>query len=268
MKLIEKKCPNCGADLEFGENDKSCKCKYCHRSFEIERDAKIDVSDLAEQFNLNELKGPAKAITTAFFGSYIASSIIGIIIFIAVFGIMIFGIFSFIREDNKVKNNITINHNLPDDVGDNDKDEDESKLISNVSELSNRNIESISTRGKTYIDTPEGDNNAYHSYTIDGNKNMEKLIVASKKDSNRLIIIYRVNYHDFFNKQDRHTLYIPVVYENVDKDLFELSNGKVSAPIYYFNAEQTCFTYGYRSYDEAYNEVVKPLDGEYQISEK
>ena len=29
MRLIEKKCPNCGADLEFKDNDKSCKCSHC-----------------------------------------------------------------------------------------------------------------------------------------------------------------------------------------------------------------------------------------------
>ena len=38
MRLVEKKCPNCGANLSFGENEKSCKCEYCKREFEIERD--------------------------------------------------------------------------------------------------------------------------------------------------------------------------------------------------------------------------------------
>ena len=47
MKLIEKKCPNCGGSLEFSETDKSCKCEYCHRAFEIERAEKLDVNDIA-----------------------------------------------------------------------------------------------------------------------------------------------------------------------------------------------------------------------------
>ena len=34
MKLIEKKCPNCGANLEFKDTDKSCKCSHCGSSFE------------------------------------------------------------------------------------------------------------------------------------------------------------------------------------------------------------------------------------------
>lgn len=56
MRLIEKKCPNCGAGLEFKEEDKSCKCSYCHRSFEIERDNNLNVSDISEQFILKELE--------------------------------------------------------------------------------------------------------------------------------------------------------------------------------------------------------------------
>ncbi|MBR3210386.1 MAG: hypothetical protein IKF71_00415 [Bacilli bacterium] len=51
MKLIEKKCPNCGASLEFSENDKSCKCQYCKRGFEIERE-----SDDSDEYSLVEQK--------------------------------------------------------------------------------------------------------------------------------------------------------------------------------------------------------------------
>ena len=267
MKLIEKKCPNCGAGLEFGENDKSCKCKYCHRSFEIERDSKLDVADIAEQFNLNELKAPIAAIYTAFFGSYIITTVVEILIFLVVFGLMAFGIFSFIKQENKSKNDIPVNDIPVNDIFSDDEDE-QLQFISDISELSNRDIERISNNGKKYITDPEGENDVSHHYKIDGVKNKEKLIIASKNGSNQVIVIYRVNYHDWFHQQDRHTLYIPVVYENVDIKLKELANGKVSAPTYYFNSDQTCFTSGYSSYDEAYNAVVKPLDGEYQISEK
>ena len=91
MKLIEKKCPNCGASLEFNDSDKSCKCQYCHRAFEIERDSSISVADIAEQFNLSELKGTAgtaaKVIGGVFIGHYVVAAIIGIaaiIIFCAI----------------------------------------------------------------------------------------------------------------------------------------------------------------------------------------
>ena len=96
MKLIEKKCPNCGGSLEFSETAKSCKCEYCHRAFEIERDEKLDVNNIAEQFNLSELQAPLKVAKKAFIGSYIVAGIIGIIgiVMFIIIGSQILGAFT------------------------------------------------------------------------------------------------------------------------------------------------------------------------------
>ena len=45
MKLFEKKCPNCGAQLSFKKDDKEVTCDYCRKSFIIENeglDGKLD----------------------------------------------------------------------------------------------------------------------------------------------------------------------------------------------------------------------------------
>ena len=42
MKLVEKKCPNCGAKLSFENTDKEVTCKYCDMSYEIERGTNIN----------------------------------------------------------------------------------------------------------------------------------------------------------------------------------------------------------------------------------
>ena len=54
MRLIEKECPNCGAGLHFNKDDTTCKCEYCKREFEIERDT--EKKKLDDQFSLSELK--------------------------------------------------------------------------------------------------------------------------------------------------------------------------------------------------------------------
>lgn len=36
MKLIEKTCPKCGANLEFEPGAKEVKCSYCNKEFIIE----------------------------------------------------------------------------------------------------------------------------------------------------------------------------------------------------------------------------------------
>ena len=53
MRLVEKKCPNCGAKLSFEKTDKEVTCKYCNRSYEIERDANLN-DLLGEDFDPRE----------------------------------------------------------------------------------------------------------------------------------------------------------------------------------------------------------------------
>ena len=36
MRLIEKTCPKCGANLEFEPGAKEVKCSYCNKGFIIE----------------------------------------------------------------------------------------------------------------------------------------------------------------------------------------------------------------------------------------
>ena len=93
MRLIEKECPNCGASVKFNENDRSCKCEYCHREFEIERDKEDEKKHFdPRNYTLTELKTPMKAIFGSFAIAGITMSLIGIIIFLAVvaFFIVIF----------------------------------------------------------------------------------------------------------------------------------------------------------------------------------
>ena len=42
MKLVEKKCPKCGADLSFSKDSKEVTCTYCKSSFTVEKD-KMDL---------------------------------------------------------------------------------------------------------------------------------------------------------------------------------------------------------------------------------
>lgn len=249
MNLIEKKCPNCGAGLEFSDSDKSTKCAYCKRSFEIERDT--SKSDLIDQFDLK----PIKAVS-------IFSSIMFFIMFIFVAG--------FIATVAYQVFNSSHNSNSSSEKKTTDSFFDDEKLITDVKDLSNSQISSIEHSSKMKISySGEGVNDVNHSYERSGEPRREKMYVAYKKDSNFIIIIYRAIYHDFFHQENSYTVYVPVVFENVNSDvIFSMGSGEVKAPEYYFNSEKTSYTYGYGSFDEAYNGVVKPLENEYKITEK
>lgn len=251
MKLIEKKCPNCGASLSFSDNDKSCKCEYCERSFEIER-CNDSSSNLSDNFSLSELKTPAKFISAYLIGSYISSIIVGIIVFCFI-GLAAFCVFKGISAQMK-DNDIFLGN----------------KYFSNVSELSNDDYEAIDNKFEdTFNSSAMGENNIKHYYSQDGDAKREVIYVASKKDGNFIIGIYKICFHDIYHNEDRHTFYVPIVFENIKMgDVNNFKNPQIKAPEFYLNSDNSCFSYGYASLDEAYNNVVVPLEKDYKISKK
>ena len=247
MRLIEKKCPNCGANLEFNESDKTCKCQYCKRSFEIER----DLNDV-EKFNLiyDKIHKPMKGL---FFIPVIAFVII-IIIFVLVF--------------------TSINKQVNDDSSVFEEFQkvivDKENLLTDINEIGNRDFDLIDSNATSHISrVAEGVSDANHSFSVDGDISREKMYVLYKEKENALIIIYKATYRDFFHQEDRHTLYIPVTYQNIEKDILSsLGNAQVTDHIYYLSSDQECFTYGYDSFEEAYKESVESISEGFTITEK
>lgn len=41
MRIVEKKCPNCGANLSFESDAKEAKCNYCSQEYIIEQDKNV-----------------------------------------------------------------------------------------------------------------------------------------------------------------------------------------------------------------------------------
>ena len=83
MRLIEKKCPNCGAELTFGFEDKETKCEYCGKSFEIERTTE-EKNDLYNADNYQIFEEASRTISKGFGAFFLIP-----VIFIFVVGIMI-----------------------------------------------------------------------------------------------------------------------------------------------------------------------------------
>ncbi|MBR2247720.1 MAG: hypothetical protein IKG58_01785 [Bacilli bacterium] len=88
MNLIEKKCPCCGGTLEFKDNDRSCRCEYCKKSFVIEKEANSNSGvDQEYDYQLNIAPSPFRA----FF--YIAFCLI-LVLVLFVFGLVFSSMFS------------------------------------------------------------------------------------------------------------------------------------------------------------------------------
>ena len=68
MKLFEKKCPNCGAQMSFKKDDKEVTCEYCRKSFIIEnnnRDGELNADSFAL---INETFGVMTRVPLIIFG--------------------------------------------------------------------------------------------------------------------------------------------------------------------------------------------------------
>ena len=254
MKLIEKKCPNCGGSLEFSETDKSCKCEYCHRAFEIERDANLDVGDIAEQFNLSELEGPLKA-----FG--IMHIVVTIFIFLVAIGMFVGIAYSIFKAQKE-------SPALIEEFIEENTEKETNQLLSDVSLLNDAQLEDIENEAKSIAyQTAKGQNDTKYSYQTSDSLRLEKIYIASKDDTNQLVVVFKSSWHNFFNQSDNQTVYTPVVFKNVHENL-DFHNGKNPAPEYYFNPEKTSYIYAYKSLEETYEKVLKPLENEgYKITQ-
>ena len=84
MKLIEKKCPNCGANLKFDKDDTEVTCKYCNASYEIQRDPNIN--DLMNNvFDQNDFILHRKMVKNLSKGIIIFTCIVFVIIIVMFF---------------------------------------------------------------------------------------------------------------------------------------------------------------------------------------
>ena len=247
MKLIEKKCPNCGAGLEFSENDKSCKCSYCHRSFEIERD-----NDNINDYYLKTIEASKFAFIPI---------IMVVLIFVAVAVVMVMVI------SNQIKSNEDFFDNNNPIVNTSKKVE----YFSSADELSNSDLKDIDhDAAMTVKNIAEGVSGPGHSFVSEGDESRQKVYVASKDDGNVIIAVYLMKYYNMSDNNSRFNVYIPIVYENVNKNQFvdKFGSPEVKAPEYYFNSDKSNYVKGYSSMDEVYNNLIKPLEKDYKISEK
>ena len=246
MKLIEKECPNCGASLSFTEKDKSCRCEYCKREFEIERDSN-KAKSLVDQFDLTPIKSAAKIFSIFTLGSFISS----FIIFLVVAGIIITLFLSIITKASRQS---IFN--------------EENTLITEEEELSVRDYDALDLNSKITI---MKNNDTLGDYSLKGTPKREKLYIISRDNKNTIIPVYKTTYRNLFETDHVYTIYVPVTYKNVktknNSIAYSLGRGTIDAPEYYFNLEHSDYAYGYQELDALNTDILNKYNG-YKIEEK
>ncbi len=95
MKLIELKCKNCGSKLKVGEDTKIVECEFCHSTFAVDDDNEYESVKEKLETTHNLLK------RSSFFKINRIITILSVSIFLFVFGIIVYQIFTF---NSKFKN--------------------------------------------------------------------------------------------------------------------------------------------------------------------
>lgn len=241
MRVVEKKCPNCGAHLEFQENDKNCKCSYCHSTFQIEKDEK-ESNDFEKSFQLKKLEGPMKIFATYFVANYIITGIIFLVVFIGV-GFLIFrGVSSMNRK----------------------------VFIQNASEITNEQYGDLDHKAYWAISKNDDGIHEYHlNLTV---KRMALYVGYNKeKKKNVIIPVYKATYEKPLDYENIYSIYVPIAYENIYNNssfVFQLDNGKIDAPEYYFNMEHSEYSYGYQTLEDLEKDYIEKLKKDYKITKK
>lgn len=246
MRLIEKECPNCGAGLSFTKEDTTCKCEYCKREFEIERDP--EKKKLVDQFSLSELRTPFKIFSFLTLGSFATHAIMVFVVAIIIVGILGFGIIAGLSNSNSF--DVRANYvTSPSDLSSSDY---------NTLDLNSRITISKETIGIT------------KGFVSKENYQRVKLYIVYKRARNYLIPVYKVTYEYFSNSDIKYDVYVPVIYKNVKSKngsiSFSLNNGSITDTEYHFN--EGGYTYGYGDIESLYDDIIKPYEKRYKIVEK
>ena len=241
MKIIEKKCPGCGADVKFDENAKKGVCEYCKKEFLIEKDPQEEFLLSMNDFS----KDVMKHVSSSFKVSHYLFIFVFIVVFISIILMFTIG-FSQMHNNN--------NHGVLNEV------------------------ENISSFDYSYIDNKAHSSIEKLSYgdedfRISGLPQRVKEFLLVKDKTSIYIPIYKTIYTSWPNKENKYTIYIPVKFNNVktdgdDIDLFNLGEGQIDADEYYFNLEHSSSSKGYQSLDELNEKYIKPLSKGYTVKEK
>ena len=224
MKIIEKKCPNCGAKSKFKIGDKETKCNYCNSEFIIEDNNKDQKNINLDDIVLN--KKLIKTFSIIHMSIFIIASIICITMFIIV-ALNMKDMFN--TKSSNTKNEIQININ-----------EIDSTALSKLKDASIKEMDKWNIIRASYeVEDIEG----IGYYYLKSNLNIK--IVYVLKSTYKSVDDTKTIYTAFtFNGKSIDSLnYNPYI----DTNQIRLSEFE--------------FAYGYESLEELYDKVIRSYKG-------
>lgn len=261
MRLVEKKCPNCGGELKFSFEDKETRCEYCGKSFEIERDEKI-AEDKKEMFNAENyaLTEETKKIAGGVARTIAVTQFVPILIIAIIFILIVcFWIFSF-KHNSLISNNR--NSSIQSKSEDDGKEKKSNKelmqgegYVFSFDDLSENNLTIIHDNSKSILIE---NINRYSDFLYEyGEWSYVGMYLLTNDTGNSLYDIFSIN---FKIDGKSTTYYSGVKYDNVrvkDGKLVFNMNGFTVGTLNITSSSKSKDTFGFSNLKDLYNKVIR-----------
>lgn len=246
MKLVEKKCPNCGAGLSFNKDSHEVTCEYCKKSYVIEKEESKDKGKnledyykLVEEFNNHPIGK--------------VSNVMAIIIFIFAFLFIAFVFISIIFSFAQYRN---VDRLLP-KIESIKKD----KYVTDISQIDENSLEMFHKESLNSL-------NARISYeygeATEWNYTGMYLLVEKSGNDNLLYDVFKRN---VTLDGKVYEMYGVVRYKSLkmgeDNAVINNFTGYADIPMTFIKGSQ--FIMGYNGNDSLYYKVIKSYSDEYVI---
>lgn len=249
MKLVQKKCPNCGASLSFNENDKETTCEYCHQKFMIEKEENSAFDDVDFRFRVAKYYEDKSVNTRKKFARIWA-------VFLVIGFIILFFVCNCEDFTKEYRKNSNSNSSVKKDT-----------YVTDISQIDQKSLELF--HKETLKELENGNHIYVPSNTKEGNWEYVGMYLLNSKEEK--VVDYNILY-DVYKKQyiiDGNTL---VAYAGVRYKELKLSddgivltsfsgvavNSMMSLP-----NRSSYFVKGYESVEDFYNKVIREKTGDY-----
>lgn len=259
MKLVQRKCPSCGASLEFDENAKEVTCEYCKQKLTIEREENKDNFDTTD-FSLRVAKYYEEKKSN--YGKKIALRVA------AVFGVFLVlsGIFTLSEEFGKEEKKLAENRRKEDEW----KQQNIREYGISISDIDAKSLELFHKETKKELsdesDFLPGDSKETEWEYVGMYLLVSKDLSKYNDKMNMLFDVYKKTYTI---KNQKYNAYSARRYDNLklsnDGIIIHSFSGR-GMYIMNFLGSMSYFVNGYNTLDEFYTKEIREFIGDYDIA--
>ena len=251
MRLVQKKCPNCGAAIDFDDMTKKVKCSYCSQTFFVEKDVQKINNMVDIDSHLEDAYELVNKVRTPFI----------VIFFVMFFFVMIGIVFTFSQIVSFDGPGYVV------DKSDTILEEENPNLIIDFKQIDDKTMNTFHSDAVKSLEQYMFTNSKAKIVQNWNNVGMY-LIIDYTFEHSELVDVYDIIYD--VNGKEYH-LYSAVSYSRLELSdsgvVVSSFDGMVSSPTYIVNINNSrVFLNGYESLEELFNKEIRSyMSSDYSV---